>query len=97
MCSFFCICVTLVTAVGITIIDGWNFNEVTFMSYILMFALSTNYTLMISLNFAVCPIPSRADRVQYAITQAAPTIVNCFFQTLLILIILLFAKQLMLF
>lgn len=78
-CSFLCICVILITSVGLTIVDGWIFNEISYMSYILMFSLSSNYTIMISMNFANCPIPSRADRLQYAITQSAPTILWCTF------------------
>jgi hypothetical protein len=95
LCAFICILVVVFTTVGLTVLDEWEFNNVAYFNYMMMYVLSTNYTVLIALNFAHCPYPSRIDRLSYATSKSGSAIMWCFFQSILISICMMFSKQAM--
>lgn len=79
LCCFICIVCVVFTTVGITVVDGWKFDHLTYLNYMLMFCFSSNYSLVVGMYFAHCPFPNRNERTKYAITKSSTTLMWCFF------------------
>jgi hypothetical protein len=59
--------------------NSWEFSPDTFISYMMMFALTTSYPVMLSASYASCPMPSRFHKMQKAYMEKALLIFWCAF------------------
>jgi FtsH-binding integral membrane protein len=61
--TFFCIGCSFVTVIGITIVQGWEFGEISAVCYCLLFGLIINPPLQLALSYIQCPHHQRFEKM----------------------------------
>lgn len=48
ICSYLCIVSVVFTTAGLTVIDGWKFDDSIYLNYMMMYCFSSNYTMVVA-------------------------------------------------
>lgn len=74
MTTFMCILVVAISVFGCTTLDGWEFDQDSYMCFMLVLVLCINNSVQISCSFISCPFPSRFIKMQFAYKEKTLTI-----------------------